>query len=139
MPKLMMDKPEHTVFQPIEPGRYTMKVVSYELMAGKTNPGVKFIKWTCKITGEDRYNGRQVFYNSFYQGAKTTDLYKFLKDVNPDFTGTEFDPDDFIGKPFEADLEYKFDKRTNEISKYISVVRTYPYVGDFSSDFDDFK
>lgn len=134
-----MDKPQHQVFDPIPEGRYVVRVVKYELMAGKQNPLVKFIKWTLKITGEDGWNGRQIFHNTFYQGAKTTDMYKFLKDINPDFTGTEFDPEDFLNKPFEAELYYKDDPKTGEKSRFISVKYTYPYIADLGSDFADFK
>jgi hypothetical protein len=140
MPIFTMDQPEAgRVFDPIEAGRYVVKAISWQAKEAKTNPDIKYIRWCLKITGEDKWNGRQIFANTFYKGVKnTTQLYKMLKDINQDHTGSEFNPDDFLEKPFEAELHYPIDKRTGEITKYIEIKATYPFVSDLGSDFDLF-
>lgn len=141
MPTFTMDKPEAgRVFDMIAPGRYVVKAIAWEAREGKNNPSVKYIRWTLKITGEDKWNGRQLYANTFYKGTKnTTQLYKMLKDINQDHTGSEFDPDNFLEKPFEVEIHYPIDKRTNETSKFPEVKSTYPFVSDLGSDFDIFK
>jgi hypothetical protein len=141
MPMFTMEKPAAgKVFDAIEPGRYVVKAISWQAKEGKSNPDIKYIRWTLKITGEDKWNGRQLFVNTFYKGVKnTTQLYKMLKDINQDHTGSEFDPDSFLDKPFEVEVHYPIDKRTNEITKYPEVKTTFPFVSDLGSDFEFFK
>lgn len=140
MPTFTMDKPAAgKSFDPIATGRYTVKAIGWEAKEGKNNPSVKYLRWTLKITGEDKWNGRQLFVNTFYKGVKnTTQLYKMLKDINQDHTGSEFDPDDFLEKPFEVEIHYPIDRRTGEISKYPEIKATYPFVSDLGSDFTIF-
>lgn len=139
MPTFEMDIPKAAkAYDPISPGRYTVKAISWEHKISKDGK-VKYIRWTLKITGEDKWNGRQFFHNSFYAGSNTTQFYKFLKDIDQDHKGSAFDPDNFLEKPFEAELTYKIDKRTGQLSKYIEVDKTFPFVSDLGSDFDAFK
>ena len=140
MPTFTMDKPVGGgVYNDIEPGRYVVKAIKWEAREAKSNPDMKFIRWTLKITGEDKFNGRQLFMSTFYKGVKnTTQLYKMLKDINQDHNSTEFDPDDFLEKPFEVDVHYPIDKRTGMKSKYAEVKGTYPFVSDLGSDFTIF-
>lgn len=140
MPTFTMDNPAAgKSFDPIAPGRYVVKAISWEPKEGKANPSVKYLRWTLKITGEDKWNGRQLFHNTFYKGVKnTTQLYKMLKDINQDHNGSEFNPDDFLDKPFEVEIHYPIDRRTGEVSKYAEVKATYPYVSDLGSDFTIF-
>lgn len=141
MPTFTMDKPEAgRVFEDIAEGRYVVKAIGWQAKEAKSNPDMKYLRWTLKITGEDKWNGRQIFMNTFYKGVKnTTQLYKMLKDINQDHAGSEFDPDSFLEKPFEVELHYPIDKRTNARSKYPEVKSTFPFVSDLGSDFDIWK
>ena len=139
MPIFTMDVPkEGKVFDKIAPGRYVVKAIKWEDKLSKSGK-VHYIRWTLKITGEDRWNGRQIFMSSFYKGANTAQFYKLLKDINQDHTGSAFNPDDFLEKPFEVEIDYPLDKSTNQPSKYIEVIKTFPFVSDLGSDFDDLK
>ena len=125
----------------IEPGKYTVKAIKWEDKTSKSGDK-KYIGWQLRITGENKFNGRVIFFNTMYSGTKFTgQLVAMLQSINPDFNyldaNGEFDPDEFIGKPFEVDLHYTIDATTNSDSKYPSIKKCYPFVSDLG-DFNAF-
>lgn len=123
-------------FEELPEGRYAVKVNKYEFMESK-NTGNKYLKWTLKVTGEDKFNNSLIWMNTFPHIENPWFFAQFVKSIDPNINTSDFELDDLIGKTLEVDIKYDSDKEGKK-SEYPTVKRFYPYISEIPNfaDYD---
>ena len=118
-------------FAPPKEGVHFVRIVEAEAKPGTKGP---IIQWKMETFGNDEINqnGKNIWHRTDISGQYSGMLNLFLKAINPEYVGGEFDTDDCIGKELEVSISYPIDKKTGVTSQYPQVKKVSPYVGGTS-------
>lgn len=126
--------PDYSASTPdrIPAGQYAVRTIGWK--AENDHRQEKVINWKLQIIDhpESKVNKRIFYVNTNIDGKFSYILRKLLIAMNSSYDGKGFDPEDYMGKCFEAKLYYK-----DDTSKYVQISDFMPYAAPAS--FDDYN
>src|SRR4051812_18740901 len=105
------------IFAEAKEGTHFARIAKAEPKTQKN--GEKVIAWELETFGNEdpNQNNRKLFHRTAIHGQYSGLLNIFLKAANPEYTGGEFDTDDYVGKEIEVSIIYPIDKQTGKRSQ----------------------
>lgn len=98
MPKIQPDYSEAS--KPIHPGTYLCRVISAEEKIGKSS-GNKYINWKLETEPEKNI----LFYSTPIEGRGAGMFKHFVRCIDKNYGGGEYDTDELIGQVVSAELD----------------------------------